>query len=683
MSRLCRLSLSLILSLPGAVAFGASPGKPEPPRALDAAALDTATKACDDFYQFANGGWIKVNPIPADRARWGSFEELADRNRQILKSILEEASARSDWPDGSIRQKVGDFFASGMDTAAIEKAGTAPLAPWFGKIDGMKSLDQLPTLLADLHRNGLGGGLRFYVGQDQKESTRYIPMLGQGGLGLPDRDYYLKEDDKSKEIRTKYVAHVARMFELVGEKPEAARSRAEAVVDFETGLAKASRTRVELRDPNKNYNRRKLAELEKEAPGFSWKLFLGTLGVPEDHDLNVRQPEFMTAFATLAKTAPIETWKTYLRWMVVHESAPYLTKALDDENFSFFMTTLNGVPQQEDRWKRVLAATDDGIGEALGQLYVEKAFSASSKARMKTLVENLRSALKDRIESLPWMGAETKKAAIAKLNAFGVKIGYPDKWRDYTPLKIRRGSFFDNVLGAAAFEFRRDIAHLGKPIDRTEWGMSPPTVNAYYSPTMNEIVFPAGILQPPFFYADADDAVNYGGIGAVIGHEMTHGFDDSGSEYDANGNLKNWWTEQDRKAYQSRTDLMVRQFDGYKALPDQAINGKLTVGENIADLGGIKIAYAALAKALGTDPARAAAVDGRTPAQRFFLSWATIWRNNIREDALRVRLNTDSHSPGRYRVLGPLANLPEFATAFGCDGTCGMARPAADRPSIW
>ncbi len=652
-------------------------------KALDPAAIDPSVKPCDDFYQYANGGWMKANPVPADKARWGSFEELNDRNRAILKSILEETSAKTDWPKGSIRQKVGDFFAAGMDEAAIEKAGTRPLAPWFAKVEALKGADGLATLLADLQMQDVGAGFRFGVGQDQKESTRYIPMLGQGGLGLPDRDYYLKDDAKSKEIREKYVAHVAKMFELVGEETAAAKAKADVVMAFETSLAKVSRTRVELRDPNKNYNRRTLVELEKEAPGFDWKGFLAAVGVPAGHDLNIRQPEFMKAFGEVAKTTPVATWKAYLRARVIAEGAPYLTKALDEERFAFYSRTLNGVPQQEPRWKRVLAATDGSIGEALGQLYVEKAFSAASKDRMKTLIENLRSALKERIEGLPWMGAETKKAAQKKLASFGVKIGYPDKWRDYTPLPVSRASYFENVMAAAAFEAKRDVARLGKPIDRTEWGMSPPTVNAYYSPTMNEIVFPAGILQPPFFYAAADDAVNYGGIGTVIGHEMTHGFDDSGSQYDADGNLKNWWSDDDRKAYESRTALMVKQFDGYKALPDQAINGKLTLGENIADLGGVKVAYAALSRALGKDPAQAALVDGETPAQRFFLSWGTIWRNNIREDALRVRLNTDSHSPGRYRVLGPLSNLPEFGASFTCPSGSSMVRPEADRPSIW
>ncbi len=672
------LALSLAAAAAGPVTPAAAPAQP-----LELANLDLAAKPCTDFFEYADGGWLKAATIPADKGRWGAFEEVAERNRAIQKAILEETSSKTDWPKGSIRQKVGDFFASGMDEAAIEKAGTAPLAPWLARVDALKSKDGLPALLAAFHANQLPEGFNLWVLQDQKESTRYIPFLGQGGLGLPDRDYYLKDDPKSKEIREKYALHVARMFQLLGEEPEAAKAKAEAVMAFETKLAKASRTRVELRDPEKNYNRKTLAELGKEASGFDWKTYLADVGIPEKQDLNVRQPEFFTAWAGMAASEPLETWKTYLTWHLLRTNASFLPKRFDEEAFAFYGTTLRGVPKQEERWKRVLSETDKAIGEALGQLYVEKAFSPNAKKRMVQLVENLRAALRERIEALPWMGPETKKAAVAKLAAFGVKIGYPDKWRDYSKLEITRGSYFENVLRADAFEAKRNLAKLGKPIDRTEWGMTPPTVNAYYNPTMNEIVFPAGILQPPFFYADADEAVNYGGIGAVIGHEMTHGFDDAGSRYDAEGNLKNWWTEEDRKAYEARTALMVKQFDAYRPLADHSINGKLTLGENIADLGGLKVAYAALAKALGADPVTAAPIGGFTPAQRFFLSWAAVWRNRTRDETLRVNLNTDPHSPGKYRIVGPLSNLPEFRAAFGCAADAAMVRPEAERPSIW
>ena len=660
------------------VALAASPER----KAIDPANLDTGVQPCVDFYQYANGGWLKANPVPPDKARWGSFEELADRNREVVRKILLEVSARKDWPKGTIQQKVADFYASGMDEEAIEKAGAAPLKPWFLKVDGLHAGKDLPKLLADFRLHGIGGGFGFVVAADPKNSTRTIGNLNQGGLGLPDRDYYLKPDPKSKEIRAKYLAHVARMMELAGDGPGKAAESAASVMEVESRLAKASFTRVENRDPQKTYHKLTLAELGQLAPGFAWSDYFVSLGVKEPGDLNVRQPSFFKAFAELAATLPPEQWRSYLRWHLVNASANSLTRAFQEESFAFNGKVLQGQPQQEDRWKRVQAATDRALGEALGQLYVQKAFSPEAKTRMLELVENLRAALKSRIEKLDWMGAETKAQALRKLAAFGVKVGYPDKWKDYTKLEINRGSWTENLQRARRFETQRNLDKLGKPVDRTEWGMTPPTVNAYYSPTMNEIVFPAGILQPPFFDPKADDAVNYGGIGCVIGHEMSHGFDDSGSQYDADGNLKNWWTVEDRKAYEARTALMVKQYDGYEALPGERVNGRLTLGENIGDLGGIKIALAGLQKAQ-EKKGRPAPIDGFSAEQRFFLNWAQVWRNSIRDEALRVRLNTDSHSPGRFRVLGPLSDLPEFHKAFGCSEGTPMVRPTGERPSIW
>ena len=669
------LATTLVTTL---LAAAPAAGKP-----VDPANLDPSVPACQDFYQHAVGGWLKANPIPADKARYGAFEELMERNRATLKAILEETSARRDWKRGTIQQKVGDFYASGMDEAAIEKAGTKPLQPWLARIAALKKPDDLPRHLAEAQLHDLPGGIGFRIDQDEKDSTRYMPILWQAGLGLPDRDYYLKDDARSKGLREQYVAFVARMFELLGEKPEKAKADAAAVMALETKLAEASRTRVALRDPEANYNKRTLAQLEAEAPGFGWGAWLAGLGIPKDQALNVGQPEFAKAFAALTRSEPLETWKTYLRFHALRGAAPYLPKAIDDARFAFYGKTLQGVQQQEERWKRVQTVVDGALGEALGQLYVERAFGPQQKERMKALVENLRAALRERIDGLPWMSPETKAAAQKKLAAFGVKIGYPDRWRDYSKLEVKRAGYLENVLAANRFENRRQIAKLGKPIDRTEWFMSPPTVNAYYSPNMNEIVFPAGILQPPFFWPEGDDAVNYGAIGVVIGHEMTHGFDDQGAQYDAEGNLKNWWTEADKKAYEARTGLVVKQFEGYKPFEDASINGKLTVGENIADLGGLKIAWAALEKALGRDPNAAGKLDGYTPGQRFFLSYANVWRNNIRDEALRVRLATDPHSPGRWRVLGPVANLPEFHAAFQCPEGAPMRRPEAERPTIW
>ncbi len=649
---------------------------------IDPANLDTSVQPCVDFYQYANGGWLKANPVPPDQARWGSFEELAARNREVVRAILQEVSARKDWPKGTIQQKVADFYASGMDEEAIEKAGTGPLKPWLAKVERLHGGSGLPSLLADLRLHGLGHGFAFLVAPDPKDSTRMILHLNQGGLGLPDRDYYLKSDPKSQELRAKYRAHVARMLALAGEDPSSAAASAASVLEVETRLAAASLTRVENRDPQKTTHKMTLGELERVAPGFGWRAFFAALGVAEPGDLNVRQPAFCTAFGELAATLPPEQWRSYCRWHLASGMAAHLTRAFQEESFAFQGRTLQGQPKLEERWKRVQAAADRSLGDALGQLYVARAFPPEAKAKMLDLVENLRAALRTRIEQLDWMGPQTKAQALRKLAAFGVKVGYPERWKDYAKLEISRTGWAGNLLRARRFEVQRNLAKLGRPIDRTEWNMTPPTVNAYYSPSMNEIVFPAGILQPPFFDPKADDAVNYGGIGCVIGHEMSHGFDDSGSQYDAEGNLKNWWTVEDRKAYEARTSLMVKQYDGYEALPGEHLNGRLTLGENIGDLGGIKIALAGLQRAQERG-GKAAPIDGFSAEQRFFLNWAQVWRNNIRDEELRRRVNTDPHSPGRFRVLGPLADLPEFHRAFGCAEGAPMVRNAADRPAIW
>ncbi|MGA7990317.1 MAG: M13 family metallopeptidase [Thermoanaerobaculia bacterium] len=652
------------------------------PKALDPADFDRAAQPCVDFYQFANGAWLAAHPIPADRSRYGTFDALSDRNRDVVKKILEETSARTDRPKGSPEQKVSDFYATGMDAAAREKAGAAPLAPAFATIAKLKTADDLPAVLAELHLTGVNAGFGFRVAQDARNSTRYIGIFNQGGLGLPDRDYYLKEDAKSQDLREAYREHVAKVLELVGDAPDTAKAEADAVLAIETRLAQASITRVENRDPQKTYNKRSVAALNAEAPGFDFAKFLADMGASTSPEVNVRQPAFFKAFAALVRSAPADEWRTYLRWHAARAAAPLLSKVFQDEDFAFNHRKLNGTPEPEETWRRVQAATDFALGEAVGPIYVARAFSPKAKERMRVLVENMRAALKERIEALPWMGAETKAAAQRKLAAFNVKIGYPDVWRDYSALVISRDvPFAENVRRARVFETKRNLAKLGKPIDRTEWGMTPPTVNAYYNASLNEIVFPAGILQPPFFYEDADDAVNYGGIGVVIGHEMSHGFDDSGSQYDADGNLRNWWTAEDRKAYEARTALIVKQFEGYKPLPDQAINGKLTLGENIGDLGGIKIAWAAMQKALAGKPREK--TDGFTPEQRFFLSYATVWRSQYRTEAMRVQLNTNPHSPGKWRALGPPSNLPEFWEAFGCAEGTPMRRAEADRPSIW
>jgi len=674
-----RASLLLSLGLVATALVAAAPVKPA--HGIDPTAMDLSVKPCDDFYQYANGTWLKHNPIPPEESIWGGFNEVRDRTRDSLKRILEATSAKTDWAPGSIQQKVSDFYASGMDAAAIEKAGLAPIQPMLKRIGELKSAAELPALLASLHDLGLGGGFSFHVNQDAKSSTTYLATLNQGGLGLPDRDYYTKADAKSAGLRAGYLKHVTAQLTLLGETPEAAAAHAATIMALETRLAKACLTRVEQRDPNKTYHKMNLAELAALAPGFDWDGYFAARGLAALPAVNVRQPDFFKAFGAVAATVPTADWQIYLRWHLLHGTANTLPKAFADEAFAFYEKTLEGVPQQPARWKRIQGATDRALGEAVGQLYVAEEFGPESKRMVLELVENLRSALRERILGLEWMTEPTRKAALAKLAAFGVKIGYPDHWKDYSGLTIDRASYAGNVLRARAFEVKRNLAKLGKPLDRSEWGMSPQTVNAYYSPTMNEIVFPAAILQAPFFDPKADAACNYGGIGMVIGHEMTHGFDDSGSQYDAQGNLKNWWQDSDRAAYKSRTDLVVKQFDAFRALPEQNVNGKLTLGENIADLGGLKIAFAAWKKSLDGKPAPA--IDGFTGEQRFFLNLACVWRNNIREEALRMRLNTDPHAPGKYRVLGPLANLPEFFEAFGCPEGSAMARPVAVRPAIW
>jgi putative endopeptidase len=670
-----RTSLCLTLGLT-ALGLVAQSG----PHGVNPANLDTTVKPCDDFYHFANGGWLKSNPLPADKAIYGSFTEVSDHNREILKQILDETSARHTWPKASVEQKVGDFFAAGMDAAAIEKRGTAPLKPLLATIDNLKDSKHLALTLAKLHSEGLPGGFGFFVMQDAKDSTRYMGALNQGGLGLPDRDYYLNDDARTKDIRAKYEAHVAKMFELAGDPADLAKARARVVLDLETRMAQAAWSRVELRNPQKTYNKRTLAQLEQEAPGFDWAAYFKARGAKIDA-LNVRQPSYAAAFARFAAGTPATQWRTYLRWHALRATADLLPKAFEEEDFAFYGKVLNGTPEQEARWKRVEAMEDGTIGEALGQLYVKKAFPPESKKRMLELVGNLRAALHERIQKLDWMGEETKAQALKKLDAFGVKIGYPDKWKTY-PFDVKRDDYFGNVRRASAYRVKDNLSKLGKPIDRTEWGMTPSTVNAYYSPTMNEIVFPAGILQPPFFDPKADDAVNYGAIGWVIGHEMTHGFDDQGSQFDADGNLKNWWTDADRKAYQARTDLVVKQYDAYEPLKGEHVNGKLTLGENIADLGGMKIAYAAFKRSLQGKP-EPAKIDGFTAEQRFFLGSASIWRNHIRDAALSVRLKTDPHSPGVERVIGPMSDLPEFFQAWGCADGCAMVRDEKLRPAIW
>ena len=673
-----------LCSLPARAADDAALAVPPP---FDSANLDRSVKPSDDFYHFANGTWLKDHPIPADQTRWGSFQLLDERNKAAVHAILDECAAAvakgAALPPDSNVQKVGDFYASGMDEAAVEADGAKPLAPYLNEIAAIKDRATLPTTLAGLHSVGVRALFHFEVGADEKDSETDIAQLGQGGLGLPDRDYYLLEDEKSKTIRSTYEDHVGKMFVLLGDKPDVAAAEAKTVLAFETDLAKASKTRVDLRDPLGNYHKMTVADLDKNAPGFGWNEYFAGVGSKEPGGMDVGQPEFTAAMAHLVATAPLDDVKTYLRWQLIHTAAPYLSKAFVDENFRLTQT-LSGAKENLPRWKRVLTATDRALGEALGHLYVEKNFPPEAKARALAMVNDLKSVLRERLTNLDWMSEDTRKAALNKLDHFGVKIGYPDKWRDYSTLIIKKQPYVLNALAASEFETKRLVAKIGQPVDKGEWDMTPPTVNAYYNPVRNEIVFPAGILQPPFFSAKADDAINYGGIGAVIGHEMTHGFDDQGRQYDEKGNLKDWWTPEDLKHFEERGSKIVKQFYGYE-IDGEHVNGRLTEGENIADLGGSKIAYLALEKALarqGTQ-AKETQIDGFTPAQRFFLSWAQVWRTNARPETVRMLIKVDPHSPAQFRCNGPLSNEPEFQAAFGVADGSAMVRPAADKVQIW
>jgi len=649
---------------------------------FDLANLDRTANACTDFNQFANGGWMAHNPIPAAYPSWGSFNELAEKNRDVLHQILEDSAKNTSAPKGSNEQKVGDFYAACMDESAIEAAGMRPIEPEFGRIEQIDDASGLQAEIERLQSFGVHSPFAVDSTQDFKNSTQVIGEIDQSGLGMPDRDYYTKEDAKSKQTREEYVKHVAKMFELMGETPAAASTDTKTVMDIETKLAKASLTRVQRRDPDAVYHRMSVAQLKTLAPNFEWESYFDNFGLAGKGDINVATPDFFKELNGMMTAIPLADWKTYLRWHVINAAAPFLSSKFVDEDFNFKGKILTGTKENLPRWKRCVRYTDGGLGEALGQVYVKKTFTPEAKARAVAMVHNLEAALQADLTTLPWMGDATRKQAIAKLDAFMNKIGYPDKWRDYSALNIDRGIFVHDIWRANAFEFKRDLNKIGKPVDRTEWGMTPPTVNAYYNPLMNEIVFPAGILQPPFYDPNADDAFNYGGMGAVIGHEMTHGFDDEGAKFDAQGNLKNWWTPEDKKNFDARSECVVHQFDGFKVQDKLHENGKLVVGESIADLGGLTVAYAAYEKSLEGKP-RPGNIDGFTPEQRFFLGYARVWATNMRPEYERLLVNLDPHPLPRFRVDGPLSNMPAFAKAFSCKAGDPMVRPPGDRCVIW
>jgi len=651
------------------------------PHGFDLTAMDPNIKACDDFYRFAVGKWRETHPLPAQYSRYGRFEELADRNRDVLHQILEQDAAMTNAAPGSAEQKLGDFYASCMNEPAIETAGITPIQP---ELDRINAVNDRASLLAELNRlHTAGFAPLFRVGgqNDQKNSKMIIATLGTGALGLPDRDYYLRDDARFKTIREQYVDHVAKMLTLSGETADQASSDAKRILELETKLAAAELSRVEQRVPENTYHPTPLTALASMAPAVDWPTYLHNLGISTT-SVNVSQPKYIQTVNQLLNDVPLEDWKALLRWQVVDSAAPTLSSALVDENFNFSGRILSGTREQQERWKRCVRATDANLGQLLGQEYVRRNFTPEAKAKMNALIDNLVSALREDIPTLTWMGPETKAAALAKLNAFQRRVGYPDKWRDYSALNVSRASYAANVQAVRAWAYHHNIERIGHPDDPNEWGFfTPPTVNASYNSSQNNITFPAGILQPPFFDPNTDDAYNYGGIGTVIGHEMTHGFDDQGAKYDAQGNLRNWFTAEDLKNFEARTDCVANEYSEFNVAPGINIKGKLVNGESVADLGGATLALRAYEKSLQGKPRTM--VDGFTPEQRFFLGFAQVWSVNMSPQEATRRALTDPHAQGPFRVNGTVQNMPEFYKAFNCTEGQPMVREASKRCAIW
>ena len=650
---------------------------------FDVTELDTKINPCGDFNGFVNAKWVAANPIPADRTRWGAFDALREQSLQTQREIAEAAARDADTAKaGSIEQKIGWFYRSGMAEGAVEKAGYAPLKPELAKITGLKTPADIVAYINDSFARGQNGLFNVGPSADFKNSKVQIAYAYQGGIGLPTAEYYSKADYAA--LRDAYQAHVAKVLELSGTRAADAQREAASVLAFETRLAKASLMPVELRKPENQYHFVTLADADKTSPNFSWSKFFVAQKADIQKGFSLSQPKFFAEVDRMIGDVPVAQWQSYLRFHAIDSASPYLSKPFAEEHFAFYNKTLNGQKEQEPRWKRVLGAVNESMGMALGELYVARTFPPGSKQRAMELVTNVKDALKTRIEHLDWMSDATKRKALEKWSTFLPKIGYPDKWRDWSGVTITPDNYYGNVLAATQFDYDYEMAKVGKPTDRLEWGMTPQTVNAYYNPTDNTINFPAAILQPPFFDAKADDAINYGGIGAVIGHEATHGYDDEGSQFDAQGNNADWWTKDDRAKFEARTDKLVKQFDAYEPLPGKHVNGQLTLGENIADLGGINVSYDALQIALKKNPAEnEKKIDGYTPDQRFFLSFARIWRGSILPKRQEVLLNADPHAPAQFRAMGAPSNMPAFAESFQCKSGDAMVRDDAKRVRIW
>jgi len=645
---------------------------------FDKAGMDTTVKPGDNFFLYANGKWMKNTEIPKTETGWGSFYTLYNDNLKNLNSILENAS-KANAAKGSTEQKVGDFYTSGMDTLTIEKLGIEPIKPLLSKIDGIKNDKDLINFIADGYKDGEGDLLGFGVEPDDKLSTKNALSFSQAGLTLPDRSYYLEQDDKAKKIRAEYIKYITKIFSLSGDSVNAAKY-ADNILKLETAIAQSHSTPVQLRDPQKNYNKMTVADFQKQTPNIEWKSVLSKLGASTDTVI-VRQPKYYQSLSALVKSQPIEIWKEKLKFDALNRSANAFTKKFRDTKFDFFSKTLYGQQAPTERWKAIVNATDRNLGELLGQLYAEKYFKPEAKERMLTLVNNLQKVYAERIQKVDWMTPETKKKALEKLNAFIKKIGYPDKWKKYDDVEVSKNTYYANLQSASKHAYKEMMDKLGKNVDKTEWGMTPPTVNAYYNPSFNEIVFPAGILQFPFFEFAADDAINYGAIGAVIGHEMTHGFDDQGRQYDAVGNLKEWWTKTDADKFKAKAGKVETFYNNFSLLDNQHVNGSLTLGENLADIGGLNIAYDAFK--LTEQGKGDKKIDGFTPDQRFFLSFAQVWRIKTRDESMRVRLKTDPHSPEMFRVNGPVYNMEAFYKAFNIPATAKMYIAPANRLGVW
>jgi putative endopeptidase len=673
--------VTMVVTLLFSLAHAQQPAAAKSEPVLDVSSMDQTADPCVDFFQYSCGGWIKKNPIPADQSSWDTYSKMQDENTARLRGILEEAAVASPGRD-AVTQKIGDYYASCMDEKTVDAAGARPLQPYLDAIAGMRTKADLAQIAADAAYTSHYRRSTMFVfssDQDAKDSTQVIASAFQGGLGLPDRDYYFKDDAKSQELRKQYVAHVQKMFELLGDKAETAAAESQTVMRIETALAKGSMTRVDMRDPQKLYHKMTAAELQTLAPNFQWSTYFTKAGLPALASLNVATPDFFKALSEEIAKEDLANWKIYLRWHLVHTAAPHLSSGFVNTDFEYYGKTLQGLQQIEPLWKRCSKNVDNQLGEALGQAYVAKYFGPEAKQAALKMVKEIEAAMEQDINSLPWMSAATKPRALEKLHAVANKIGYPDKWRDYSKLEIVRGDAMGNVLRADQFEFNRELAKIGKPVDRGEWGMTPPTVNAEYDPQLNDINFPAGVLQPPAFDLSSDAAPNYGDTGGTIGHELTHGFDDEGRQFDAQGNLREWWTPDDEKEFVKRASCISDQYSTYTIVDDIKINGKLTLGEDIADLGGLILAYMAWkedTKAQSLQP-----IDGLSPDQRFFVGYGQSWCGATRPETMRMRATVDPHSPEKYRTNGVVSNMPEFQQAFHCKAGSPMVNQ--NRCRVW